>query len=63
MGSLKKLSVCPMSTNQKSVQFNLQCKPDELAVTADQVKVVVESQFCEPISASLKVTKKVCMCI
>jgi len=60
VGSSQKLSVSPMATNQKSVQFNLQCKPDELAVTADRIKVVIESQFFEPISSLLKVTKKVC---
>ena len=61
VGTLNKLSVSAMATNQKSIQFNLQYKPNpELSITADaEVKVIVDSQFCKPIKSSLKVTKKV----
>ena len=61
VGPLNKLSVSAMATNQKSIQFNLQYKPNsELSITADaEVNVVVQSQFCKPIKSSLKVTKKV----
>ena len=63
VGTLNKLSVSAMATNQKSIQFNLQYKPiPELSIAADaEVNVVVQSQFCKPIKSSLKVTKKVCI--
>ena len=62
--TLQKLFVSAMATNQKSVQFNLQCKPNELTITADEeVQVVIQSQFYEPIKSSLKVTKKVSVCV
>lgn len=60
VGPLKKLCVSAKATNQNSVQFNLQYRPAaDSQLTADEVDVVVKSQFCEPLSCSLKVTKKV----
>lgn len=57
--SLKRLCVSAKATNQNSIQFNLQYKPDAQLTADEQVDVIVESQFCEPINHSLKVTKKV----
>jgi len=60
MRNLGKLSINTMTTNQRSVQFNLQCKPEQLDVASEEaVQVTIESQFCASISAFLKVTKKV----
>ena len=58
VGPLKKSCVSAKATNQNSIQFNLQYKPDS-QLTDEKVDVVVESQFCKPINHSLQVTKKV----
>ena len=57
VGLLENLCVSAKATNQNVIQFNLPYKPDQ--GTDDEVDVIVESQFYEPIKCSLKVTKKV----
>ena len=59
VGSLKSLCVSTKATNQNSIQFNLNYRPDSQMTTDEKVNVTVESQFCKPIKCSLKVTKKV----
>ena len=58
-GPLKSLCVSAKATNQNSIQFNLNYRPDSQLTTDEKVDVIVESQFCKPINCSLKVTKKV----
>ena len=59
VGPLKKSYVSAKATNQNSIQFNLQYKPDPQLTADENVDVIVESQFCEPTNNSLQVTKKV----